>query len=208
VDLAVIDQLAIQATKGEDFVGYQRNKTYLHGRFRGQPKKYWLVDGNKFEKLWKVILPYVAVSVQRSGYYTSNSEREDILEDIKIWFYKILYNYGPKPNDKPFSKQVTLTVNNALTNYYKNAQSAKKYLNYNAISLFTATTNDDTPILNTIEDNSFTTDFREREIVAHLNETEQAMVLFYFKCEQLKLTCEEFHVSPKRLKNILRSCLN
>lgn len=199
-----ISSLAIEVTNGLDPAGYQ-DKTYLHGKSKGKPKPYWNIDGHKFEQLWKLIYPYVAKSVSHSGYYAiDNLEKEDFIEDIKIWFYKVMFNFGPQPNGKPFHEQIPLTVNNALTNYWRRQQQPGKRVNYESISLAFQLT-DGFSIADTLEAPE---DFSVEILLGHLNVHEQAIVRYYLQCESKTETRKRFGVTSYRLQKLLQSCLS
>jgi DNA-directed RNA polymerase specialized sigma24 family protein len=208
--LVLIDQAALEACGGVLPHGYQ-DKVYKRGESRGLPKPFWEVDGIKFERLWKLIYPYIAKSVNRSAYWVTDSlEKEDILEDIKIWFFKVLFNYGPQPCGKPFHKQVPLTTQNALTNFKKRERQPSKSINYRTISLFFSIASKDPDATTLVELLASDVSIRERELVdliATLPPYKRTVVVHYLENCSVSRTCRKFGISKNRLKLILRSCV-
>jgi len=202
-----IDEVAKQATNGILPAGYQ-DKTYIKGRYAGNQKPYWDIDGEAFNRLWKLIEPYVRKSVNSSAYYSKPEEREDFVAEIRAWTYRVLRNYGPCPNGQPFHKQVPLTVNNALTNFRRLSKSPSKRLNYEAISLFQTMQGSEDPIVNTLTDED-TTSVAILELTLHLPPTTQKIVRYFLRAGKsaMKDTCERFGLSRKQLLNILESCI-
>lgn len=201
-----VNKLAIEATHGLQSFGLQ-DKHYIKGDNKGKRKPFWVIDGNAFEQLWNAVKPYVIKSVYKSGYYSDSMEREDLVQEIMNHLYWILFNYGPKPNGIPFSKQLPLSVDNILTNRYNKSQRNLNYLNYNAISLFTTVGNDSstTTLVDTIECEQSS---EVTELTAHLTEREREIVVYYLNSENKVETRTHFGISNNRLNKILQKCLN
>lgn len=202
----VVDQLAIAATNGLNSFGLQ-DKHFIKGNKAGQQKPFWVVDGRKFSELWDAVKPYVMKAVYKSGYYSDSMEREDLVQEIMNHLYWILYNYGPQPNGTPFSKQLSLSVDNILTNRYNKSQRSLNYLNYNSISLYNTVGGEDssTELVDTVECEQEPGVF---DLIAHLPEEERDVVVYYLNSENKTETRTKFGISNHRLNKILSKCLN
>lgn len=205
----LVNQLAIQATQGIHHTGIQEGRTYLHGKNRGKPKKYWEIDGNAFVKLWDTIKPYVVTAVRKSAYYANSLEKEDLISEIQMHFLKILYNFGPVPNGQPFEKQIPLSVNNILTNKFKNSRADKRILNYESISLYNQLSDGSKDTYaDIVQDYDSPIENDLFSLIGHLNNHEQEIVKYYICCENLRETCAEFNINTNALKELLKTCLN
>jgi len=94
---------------------YRSIRKYYKGKNRGKIRDVFEIDGNKFNKLWSFISPYVITSINKSFYYNCSKDTlEDCLSDIKFSLFRFLRFFDP---DKyPLSSYLKVIVNNVLTN--------------------------------------------------------------------------------------------
>lgn len=76
--------------------------------------EYEIVD-REYEKLHKLLVPYIKMSVIRSLGYAD----EDTISECHYQAWQLLRTYGPTPLDRPFSITLKARINNVVTNKYR-----------------------------------------------------------------------------------------
>jgi DNA-directed RNA polymerase specialized sigma24 family protein len=89
---------------------------YVKGKKKGQLREFYTVDGFGFEKLWKLIYPYVFKSCRISS---TEEDLEDLIYEVKYQVFRNLQYYGPVFENQTLSQRLGLIVNNTLTNEFR-----------------------------------------------------------------------------------------
>ena len=96
---------------------YSAGRTYYKGPRKGQERDVFEVDGEGFNELWKLLVPFAMKSV--NNFYHSrrvfSGEEEDALFDIKYQTLYVLRFHGPCPSKVPFSQFFPLICKNILS---------------------------------------------------------------------------------------------
>jgi hypothetical protein len=116
-------RLLTKSQKETFFNTTNTKRYYVKGIKKGKERDIYEVDGRCFNKIWKLIYPYVFTSCSKSVYYDPY-ELEEAVSEVKITLFSVLQRFGPVFNGKSLSQRLGIIVNIALTNNHR-----KKYQN-------------------------------------------------------------------------------
>ena len=99
---------------------------YISGINKGKEREIYEVDGRLFNKIWKLLLPYVFTSCNKSA-YNNSFYRDDLISEVKFGAFRALQLYGPIYNNQKVSQRFRLWVNNILTNEHSKRYKEVKF---------------------------------------------------------------------------------
>ena len=202
-----IDQLANQSCRlmtSEErqkfFASSSIRTTYLKGMNRGKERKVFEVSGEIFNKLWKLVEPYVFVSALKSNYYRNTPEMHDNVSEIKFLLFRYLRFFGPQYSGKPFSTYLPLLVNNVLTN-----EANKRFRSVLTTSLFIEIDGEEIVNPEVLREEAVIKDFsRDIEIVCDLCDEDRQVITLLLSNMTLAQVARERGQSVFTLKNRLQ----
>ena len=132
-------RLLTDEEKEEFFNTTKVKRHYIKGRNRGKERDIYEVDGRCFNRIWKLVYPYVLTSCAKSVYYNS-FELEEAISEVRYNLFSILQRFGPVFYGKTLSQRLSIIVNISLTN---NNRKITKRVDTVSMSSFEENNNDD-----------------------------------------------------------------